>query len=251
MSLRESPLSRVLLIALSLVPAATAGGDEARRADDDTAAAQAVRASDVHRAARDGDLVLLELRLGEGADPDARDAAGRTALLEAVGGGQLDAVRLLLSSGAGVNVASSSGRTPLIEAAEHGQLEAARLLVDARADLDRGQRGWGTALEAAERMGHNDVAALLRKAGARTFGKSIGDTVCVRPWTGDGYCGVVEEIQKTAYRIRVTELVGCTDGCAPRAECSGGKAVGGPEGLQVGDVVKTVSWCLTHTGVKR
>jgi hypothetical protein len=58
-----------------------------------------------------------------------------------------------------------------------------------QADLDRSQRGWGTALEAAQRMGHDELAAALRKGGARTFGKSVADTVCVRPWDGYGYCG--------------------------------------------------------------
>ena len=165
---------------------------------DDTSASPADGGTDVHRAAREGDLAALERRLQEGTDPDARDVAGRTPLLEAVAAGRLDAMRLLLSPrGAAVNVAASSGRTPLIEAAEHGRAEAARLLIDAGADLDRSQRGVGApALETAERTGHNDVAALLRRAGARTFGKSVGDTVCVRPWDGDGYCGVVEDIQQ-------------------------------------------------------
>ena len=206
--------------------------------------------SELHRAARAGDLGSLRARLAQGVSPDTRDPAGRTALLEAVGAGRLDAVRLLLSAGAGVNVVSRAGRTPLLEAAEHGQLEAARLLVAAGADLDRGQRGWGSAVETAERTGHNELAAMLRAAGARPSGRGPGDTVCVRPWGGDGYCGVVEELQKTRYRIRLTEVVGCVDGCPARAECSANRAVGGAEGLKVGDLVDTVSSCLTHTGVQ-
>ncbi len=117
------------------------------------------------------------------------------------------------------------------------------------ADLDAGQRGWGTALETAERTGHNDFAALLRDAGARSSGRSVGDTVCVRPWKAEGYCGTVESVEKTAYRIRIRKIVGCTGGCVGKAECSGGRRVGGRGGLKVGDEVATVSWCLTHTGV--
>jgi uncharacterized protein len=251
MSLLACPVSYRFPIGLVLLLAAGARPYGTVRASDDAPAARADAAADLHRAARDGDVALLQRRLEEGADPDGRDAAGRTPLLEAVAAGRVDGVRLLLSRGAGVNVAATSGRTPLIEAAEHGRLEAARVLLDAGAELDRSQRGWGTALETAERTGQDDVAALLRKAGARTFGKSVGDTVCVRPWNGDGYCGVVEAIRKTAYRLRVTEVVGCADGCEARSDCSGGKPVGGREGLRAGDVVTTVSWCVTHTGMPR
>ena len=102
----------------------------------------------------------------------------------------------------------------------------------------------------AERTGHNDLAAILLKAGARSSGKSVGDTVCVRPWDGSGYCGVVEEIQKTVFRIHVTEIVGCEEGCVAKAECSEKRPVGGRDGIRPGEVVTTVSWCLTHTGVK-
>jgi hypothetical protein len=171
----------------------------------------------LHRAARTGNLVLLRLQLKNGADPNVRDKAGCT---------------------------------PLMYAAEQGQLGAARVLLKAGADPNVVARGWGSALETAERNGHIAVAALLRKAGARSSGHSLGDTVCVRPWNGDGYCGVVQAVNKTAYRIRVTQIVGCKDGCPSRQECSDGRIVGGPGGIAVGDAVNTVSWCLTHTGVK-
>ena len=174
-------------------------------------------AATLHRAVHDNDLDRLRASLRAGADPDARDSAGRT---------------------------------PLIEAAELGRLDAVRLLIAAGGDLNASSRGSGTALEAAERAGNAQIAALLREAGARTSGKSLGDTVCVRPWGGDGYCGVVESVGKNAYRIRVTGIVGCQDGCPARAECSAGRPVGGPNGIHAGETVSTVVWCLTHTGVQ-
>ena len=172
----------------------------------------------IHRAVREGDVASLRARLEAGDDPNARDA---------------------------------SGRTPLIAAAEQGQIEATRVLVSAGADLNARPRGWGSALEVAERTGHTKLAEMLRQAGARTFGRSVGDKVCVRPWKGDGYCGTVEAIDKNAYTIRVTEIVGCKDGCPARGECSAGKPVGGAAGLHAGDAITTVSWCLTHTGVQK
>lgn len=178
-------------------------------------------------------------------------AQSSTALISAVSRGEVGAVQQMLASGAPVNAANASGKTALIEAAERGRTEMARILIAAGANLNLSDRGVGTALEAAERAGHTELAALLRRAGARTAGRSVGDRVCVRPWKGDGYCGIVESIAATgAYRLQVTEVVGCAEGCAPRLDCSGGKAVGAERGLRAGDEVSVPGSCLTHTGVK-
>jgi len=176
--------------------------------------------------------------------------AGETAIHAAARTGDLAALQAQLKKGADPNVRDRQGRTPLMVAAENGQTKAVQLLIESRADLNVIARGWGSALEIAERTGHNDIASMLRKAGARTSGRSVGDTVCVRPWNGDGYCGIVQSVNKNSYRIRVTQIIGCKGGCVPKPECSAGKPVGGRDGITVGDEVNTVSWCLTHTGVK-
>jgi len=212
--------------------------------------AKAVRDTAFHQSARTGDLNSLRSTLQQGADPNARDVSGHTALIDAVAGGQIEAARVLLDAGAKVNITSSEGRTPLIEAAAQGHLDSAQLLINSGADLNVTQRGSGTALEAAERRGHNDVAALLRQAGARSSGRSVGDTVCVRPWKGDGYCGTVEAVNKTAFQVRVTRIVGCESGCSAKPLCSAGRTVGGTDGIAEGELVSTVSSCLTHTGVQ-
>jgi hypothetical protein len=174
----------------------------------------------------------------------------RPPLIAAVAAGDMGAVRSLLAGGARVNAATRTGKTALIEAAERGSVDAMRLLIAAEAELDVSDRGVGTALEAAERVGHTEVAAMLREAGARTSGRSVGDTVCVRPWKGDGYCGVVAAISEGEYRLRVTEVIGCRDGCAARVDCSAGRPVGGSQGVQQGDTIAIPTSCLTHTGVK-
>lgn len=215
-----------------------------------TTASTSQAGADLHQSALQGDLASLRFRLQQGADPNAKDSRGRTPLLDAVSGGQLEAAHVLLDAGAKAGLASSDGRTPLIEAAAQGRLDIAQLLVQSGADLNTAQRGSGTALQTAERNGHNDVAAFLRQSGAHSSGKSVGDTVCVRPWKGDGYCGTVTAVNKTDFSIHITKIVGCENGCAAKAECSAEKSVGGALGLHPGDEVTTKSWCLTHTGVQ-
>ena len=203
------------------------------------------------KAARQGDLARLKSLLDSGADPNRRGGNGNSPLLEAVAAGQAAAARVLLAAGANPNLASSGGRTPLIEAAHGGRVEIARMLIAAGADLNTAERGAGTPLEAAEREGHTEMAALLRGSGARTSGRSVGDKVCVRPWKGDGYCGVVLTIDRNDYQLRVTEIVGCSNGCRAIEECSAGKLVGGSGGLKAGDTITATGSCLTHTGVSK
>ena len=203
------------------------------------------------KAAREGDLARLKSLLDSGVDPNRRDDNGSTALVEAAAGGHAAATRALVAAGANPNLPSSGGRTPLLEAALGGRVEIARLLIAAGADVNLAERGAGTPLEAAEREGHTEMAALLRRSGARTSGRSVGDKVCVRPWKGDGYCGVVLTIDRNDYRLRVTEIVGCPNGCRAMEECSAGKLVGGSSGLKAGDTITAASSCLTHTGVSK
>jgi hypothetical protein len=147
------------------------------------------------------------------------------------------------------DAATRSGWTPLHGAAETGVLDIARALLDADADPDLRDRVRGTSLDVAEQADHDDLARLLRDRGARGSGKSIGDTVCVRSWAGDGFCGVVDDRDRTRHRLRVTEVVGCASACEADAACSGGRSVG-PGGLAAGDRVWVPTSCLTHTGLR-
>ena len=181
--------------------------------------------------------------------PDARDAAGRPALVAAAASGQAARVQALLREGASPDAADRSGWTALHEAAQRGDLATAGALLDAGALPDLRSRSRGTALDVAERSGQAALARLLRARGARGSGKSIGDTVCVRPWRGDGYCGTVEAVDATRARLRVTRLVGCGQGCPAEAPCSAGRPVGAA-GLAPGDELWVPFSCLTHTGVR-
>jgi hypothetical protein len=200
-------------------------------------------------AAARGDSARLIRLLASGADPDRRDQDGRPALLLAVTSGQARAVETLLRGGADPDAATRSGWTPLHEAAETGALEGARALLGAGAAPDPRDRVRGTPLDVAEQLGRTRLARLLRRRGARGSGKSIGDTVCVRPWHGEGFCGEVVARDATRHRLRVTKVVGCADGCEAHGRCSADRAVG-PGGLGVDDTLWVPTSCLTHTGLQ-
>ena len=182
--------------------------------------------------------------------PDARNAHGLTPLLVAASTGQIDLVRALLSQGAKIDAPSADGRTALIAAAQKNQKEIVQLLVAAGANLNAATRGTGTALEVAERTDETEIAALLLAAGARSSGESVGDTVCVLPWGGDGFCGKVKSFSVRSVAIQVTRIEGCANGCSARQECSAALPVGGRDGIRPGSLVAVPSWCLTKTGVK-
>jgi ankyrin repeat protein len=69
------------------------------------------------QAAASGDLLGLRAQLDQGADIEARDVHGRTALMLAVLNGHARLVEELLTRGADPNAADADGVTPLRAAA--------------------------------------------------------------------------------------------------------------------------------------
>ena len=88
------------------------------------------------RAAHDGNLSAVQRSLAAGANPNATDAFGRSALHEAAMWGHSDVLNSLLRAGADVHVQDVSGQTPLDEALHSGDLRSIRLLRGAGAGFD-------------------------------------------------------------------------------------------------------------------
>lgn len=122
-------------------------------------------------AAGQGDLAMVQLLLGRGAQLDGRGRDGRTPLMTAVAGGQRDVAEVLLEEGADLEAAKADGTTALFWAAQGGFGEMVLLLLNRGARLDRRDRLDGSqpvhfACQAA--AGNGTVAALqhLLSAGA-------------------------------------------------------------------------------------
>jgi ankyrin repeat protein len=118
-------------------------------------------------AARRGDTASIRARLAEGADVNARDRHGQTALMLAAQAGHADAVDALIVGGADLNVTAKYTLTALMLAVVAGHAEVARRL--ARAGADLGVKGSGapgfagkTASDLAAARGFTDLASILR-----------------------------------------------------------------------------------------
>lgn len=89
------------------------------------------------------------------------------ALLRAAREGNADTVKALLSaSGADVNATDELGSTALMEAARYGHDDVVRSLLEAGADIKARDREGKTALMLAVTGGHDDVVKVLKQAGA-------------------------------------------------------------------------------------
>ena len=93
-------------------------------------------------AARAGDIEMLKAAITAGADVNARDGHGWTALMYAVDNGYVLLVSQLLEAQADVNARASEGVTALFMAVADGRTEIIELLMKAGADVSiRGLRG--------------------------------------------------------------------------------------------------------------
>ena len=120
----------------------------------------------LHWAAYHDDLDTGRLLLRAGADADAPNRYGVPALSLAATNGNAAFVRLLLDAGADPNAALPGGETVLMTAARTGSPDAVRALLAAGADPDARERREQTALMWAASEGHLDVVDALLAAGA-------------------------------------------------------------------------------------
>jgi len=86
----------------------------------------------VNLAAFNGFTEIARALIKAGADIEARDSSGNTALGEAAAQGHVSVTKLLVSAGAKVNVRGRRGKTPIDVAREEGHLEVAKILERAK-----------------------------------------------------------------------------------------------------------------------
>lgn len=91
----------------------------------------------LHLVTRDRDLGWMQFLLQEGADPNARDKNGGTALITAADQRFLEGAKLLLALRADVDATNRSGETALIKAVQNHDASMVRLLVENGANANK------------------------------------------------------------------------------------------------------------------
>ncbi len=124
-----------------------------------------------------GQMEVLRFLVARGADVNARDPRGLSALHLTVYTGQLQTLRFLLDRGADVRAKGPSGMAPL-HWANRGSAEVVRLLIERKAEINARNDYGNTSLILAAREGNREVVAALVEAGA--------DVNAANPLTGDG-----------------------------------------------------------------
>ena len=113
-----------------------------------------------------GHTATMQALLAQGADIDAKDAEGYDALLYAVENGHIANVQALLVKGADIEASNENRPTALIHAARCGHTEVVQALLDKGADINaKDNRGWTALLRAAD-FGYDAIVQALLAAGA-------------------------------------------------------------------------------------
>ena len=98
---------------------------------------------------------------------DSKGPGGGTALMWKSGLGEIDAIAHLLEMGADVNAQDDNGQTALMGAAYYGRSVAVKMLIEkGRADVNLKDNNGRTALSIAVQREHRVIVVLLKAAGA-------------------------------------------------------------------------------------
>jgi ankyrin repeat protein len=114
------------------------------------------------RAVAEGDIQLLKTLIDQGADVNAKNKEGETALMVASLEGRLDVAKLLVEKGADVNAKDSVGANALHYAAMGGSLDVIKYLVMKGADAQAKTEYGDTAAAISEMKGHRAAVDFLK-----------------------------------------------------------------------------------------
>gem|GEM_PF-3905623 len=148
----------------------------------------------------------------------ATDAPLDLQLIEAAGHGNLGLVGTLLEKGANVNAKDDHGMTALMAASRQGRVEVAQLLIDRDADVNARDSAGETALMYAASKGLFEVVKLLVENGAGLGVKGSGDLAkAMAVARKNGHTKTVEFLKVRTYVVSRTTWRGVVVSSTPRA----------------------------------
>ncbi len=137
-----------------------AGADPNSAANDGTTALWAASNSDLDE--------CMEILIPLSKNVNVRDnQSQRTILMNVANWGRKEPVKALLARGADVNAVDERGWTALMWATKEDHPDIASMLIAGKANLKIKNKAGETALGIAKREGHPEIAAILKKAGLK------------------------------------------------------------------------------------
>ena len=130
------------------------------------------------KAAENGDIVALEKALTDGANPNATDEEGETALQHAAAANSVECVEALLKAKANINMAAAPDKiTPLMQAAYSGNTDVVKVLLEKEADISLTDSKGKTALDYAKNGEFGEDSEIVKMlSGDHTEEEEDGDT---------------------------------------------------------------------------
>lgn len=120
----------------------------------------------LYAADRDDSIEPVKSALEQGANINAKDYRGLTALMLASYNREIKTIQFLLEQGADLDATDNNGKTALMLAAWKGNFIAIKLLVEQGANIDAQDNNGNTALMNASWCGHFDTVRYLLEKGA-------------------------------------------------------------------------------------
>ncbi|MCJ1264014.1 hypothetical protein MMC22_003885 [Lobaria immixta] len=132
----------------------------------------------------------MELLLDHGAEIDATDDRGNTALISTASSGDMEGLELLLKRGANIHAFGDEYGSALHAAASEGDEESCQFLLKSGADVNQQSGPWSTPLQAAAFAADLDCIKLLLDAGAdvNLSGGEFGTALQASAYSGDLEC---------------------------------------------------------------
>ena len=163
------------------------------------------------KAVSKGDTTTVRALLAKGADVQARDAAGRTALMYAAENGDPTTVQALLTNGADVNARDWQGWTALLYAAENGDITTVQTLLEHKAHVNAKSEGSGwTALMSAAARGRLSVVQALLASGAEANSRDKDDQTALLMAVQQGYTAIVQALLEGGADVNIKNKDGKT-----------------------------------------
>jgi uncharacterized protein len=164
----------------------------------------AMQGPEIVAAAENQDRYRVNRLIEQGADVDARQIDGMTALHWSVYHDDLEMTAAIVAAKADVALSNHYGVTPLALACINGNAEIVKLLLSNGADASAKLAGGETALMTASRTGNVDVVKALLSHGADVSAKERKGQTAVMWGAAEGHADVVELLVNAGAKVNET-----------------------------------------------